>query len=265
MLFEMLNPQVLKVSVISHGAPVPRAAKVKRKRLTGGTESEDDDDDYDLDGPSQGPPGWPPAGGGAAGLSALAGMQQQSAQAAAAAARAHSPPLPAPSPVPRRGGQALTPFEAAAQGLGPLLDPRDGPGGAGPGGPGGLLGGINPQRQATTPADQLAAALTAVQQLELPPAELLALMHGHSNAAHGLSNALSELAPLPSSDLLALMQQQMMAAGGGEPGGGGSGKPGGGGGGAGGLQGLGSLSPLQPTMAELAAVVNQLEKQARGA
>jgi hypothetical protein len=275
-LFEMLNPSLLKVSVISHGAPMPRAAKAKRKRLHNSTES-DDDDDYNDGGPSMGPtPGgtWQQqqqaaAAAAAVGMHSMApsAAAQQLSQQPAQSQRPHSPSAGqqhSPSARQRAAQQAatLSPFEAAGQqagapGFSPL-DPREAGGQQGQMGPGAsslapLL--QLPQRQATTHADQLAAALTAVQQLELPPAELLALMHGHSNG-------LTDLAPLPSTDLLALMQQQMMQAGSGGNGSG-EGAPAGLAGPGGSKPGSGALvpglAPLQPTVAELAAVVNQLE------
>ncbi|GAB4819122.1 hypothetical protein N2152v2_006168 [Parachlorella kessleri] len=295
-LFEMLGTSMLKVSVISHGAPMPRATKVKRKRPHNTTESEDEDDDYDgQEGNHSGMPSgaspWQQQGGsamhavlGSGGAAQQAQHVQQQQQLSgqpgpsqrplspSASGRQQRPPTAAGQP----HGTALSPFETAGQ-QASLVDEGSGgrhvAAGAQLGPSASPLGQLlnMPSHQArqpaaATPADQLAAALTAVQQLELPPAELLALMQG-------TPNALTDLAPLPSAELLALMQQQMLQAGGGngEAGGGGAagGKAGGGAGGAAGLLG-GSMAPLvpglsmQPSVAELAAVVNQLEKQARG-
>lgn len=243
----------------------------------------DEEDDYEDRGPL-GPPqqlyGGPPPLGLLGGEGSLHTMSQRAASPSGGmpprvggpsdSLRSGGPPGGPPA-----GGQTVSPFEMAGRaglpGFGPLDPPPAGPSAAANlvSQPSPLLPMLNlPQRQQTTPADQLAAALTAVQQLGLPPSELLALMHGTTTAA-----SLSDLAPLPSTDLLALMQQQMgitpPAAGGGTgpagppsafdrggpPGGVGPAlEPGSGGG----------LGGMQPTVAELAAVVNQLEKQARG-
>lgn len=285
-LFEMADSNTLRASVVGHGAAVPRAGKSRRKRpLVTATESDEEEEGYG--GASRPPSRWlqqqqhaqqqqyhpnPGSSNGQGGYYASQGqpgyLRPQQPGLSPRPHHAQPPSRPGLQEAGQGSDPTISPFEAMAQAGAPgfdafdAADTRGGAGvarggrpGAAPGTSLSQLASYLPQRQGTTPADQLAAALTAVQQLELPTSELLALMQGQ--------HSLSDMVPLPSSDLLALMQQQMMGAAPPPPGGGGEGMS---------SKGAGcsvpSLLPragsLQPSMAELAMVVNQLEKQTRG-